>query len=387
MFQKINYVFRRSVNLSFVSLTSLIILTYFISLVLGLTLFFFTDEGNEVSKSILDGIPASFLIFFNFYIPVEINLGHFFLLLIIFYIVCFALAWNLRVKFHQEVKNLIKKPIEIPLNNFLLIIPVISSMLLIIVVAVQSIQEIQGIETGFIEFPDSFMALYELAYSPILEEISYRITPLGLVVLIGVFAKIKSEGRLPALTTGILCFLFPDKAKEKAGLDTIQDKGFVKGISFSEWVTLILICSLFGLNHYLAGGGWGIGKITSAFVAGLAFGLIYLEYGFFAPILLHWFFNFYIYSYELAAEIYNGLFDHFLNMVIFLIIIMGSFGWLILVVRFFSEFSDRNMDSPSIKRRKYIFLARALSYLIALIFMISNQINKSLGFLRSFIIE
>jgi len=383
MSQKIEYVFRRSLNLSFVSLTSLIILTYFISLILGLALFFFTDEGYEVSKSILDGIPASFLIFFNFYIPLEINLGHFFLSLIIFYIVCFALAWNLRVKFHQEVKNLIKKSIEIPLNNFLLIMPVISSMLLIIVVAVQSIQEIQGIETGFIEFSDSFMALYELAYSPILEEISYRITPLGLVVLIGVFAKIKSEGRLPSLTTSILCFLFPDKAKEKAGFDTIQDKGLIKGISFSEWVTLILICSLFGLNHYLAGGGWGIGKITSAFVAGLAFGLIYLKYGFFAPILLHWFFNFYTYSYELAAEIYSGLFDHFLNAVIFLIIIIGSYGWLILVVRFFSEFSDRNIGSPSIKRRRYIFLP----YLIAPIFTISNQINKSLGFLRSFLIE
>lgn len=383
MSQKIEYVFRRSLNLSFVSLTSLIILTYFISLILGLALFFFTDEGYKVSKSILDGIPASFLIFFNFYIPLEINLGHFFLLLIIFYIACFALAWNLRVKFHQEVKNLIKKPIEIPLNNFLLIMPVISSMLLLIVVAVQSIQEIQGIETGFIEFSDSFMALYELAYSPILEEISYRIAPLGLVVLIGVFAKMKSEGRLPSLTTDVLCFLYPDKAKEKAGLDTIQDKGLIKGISFSEWVTLILICSLFGLNHFLAGGGWGIGKITSAFVAGLAFGLIYLKYGFFAPILLHWFFNFYTYSYELAAEIYNGLFDHFLNMVIFLIIIIGSYGWLILVVRFFSEFSDRNMGSPSIKRRRYIFLP----YLIVLIFTISNQINKALGFLRSFLIE
>ncbi|WP_455276400.1 CPBP family intramembrane glutamic endopeptidase [[Eubacterium] cellulosolvens] len=383
MSQKIDYVFRRSVNLAFVSLTSLIILTYFISLVLGLVLFFFTDEGFEVSKSILDGIPASFLIFFNFYIPAEISLGHFFLALITFYITCFALAWNLRVKFHHEVKNLIKKPIEITLNNFLLIMPVISSMLLIIVVAVQSIQEIQGIETGFIEFSDSFMALYELAYSPILEEISYRITPLGLVVLIGVFAKIKSEGRLPSITTSIFCFLFPDKAKEKAGLDTIQNKSFIKGISFSEWVTLILICSLFGLNHYLAGGGWGIGKITSAFVAGFAFGLIYLKYGFFAPILLHWFFNFYTYSYELAAETYNGLLDHFLNMVIFLIIIIGSYGWLILVVRFFSEFSDRNVGSPNIKRRRYIFF----TYLIALVFSISNQINKSLSFLRSFFIE
>ena len=375
---KIEATLEKSINLAFVILTSLIILTYFISLALGLNLLFFTSDGIEVSNSILDGIPAGFFIFFYFYIPTELTLGSFFLALILVYIICFFLAWKLRVSFHQEVKNAITKPIENASDNFLILMPTISSMLLLVVVAIQSVQEIQGIDTGFIEFPNAFEALYDLAYSPILEEVSYRISPLGFVLLIIVYSKTIGKGYLPPFTTCLLCFLHPDKAKEKAGIDTVNDKGLVRGISLPEWITLISICCIFGLNHYLMGGGWGIGKITSAFVAGLVFGLAYLKYGFHAPILLHWFFNFYTYSYELAAETYHGLFEILLELVIIAMIIIGSYGWLKLFVRFFSNFSSRTINLTGIKESRYILLP----YLQTWTFIISKPLIRLIDFKR-----
>src|SRR5205807_10535333 len=43
----------------------------------------------------------------------------------------------------------------------------------------------------------------------------------------------------------------------------------------------------------LSGAGWGPGKAILAGLTGLALGIVYLWYGAYANILLHWFFDFY----------------------------------------------------------------------------------------------
>jgi hypothetical protein len=67
---------------------------------------------------------------------------------------------------------------------------------------------------------------------------------------------------------------------------------------------LLVISSVaFGAAHYLAGGGWDIGKISTAALAGFAMGLVYLRYGAYAPILLHWFFDYYFGAFDLASQL------------------------------------------------------------------------------------
>ncbi len=77
------------------------------------------------------------------------------------------------------------------------------------------------------------------------------------------------------------------------------------------------------------GGGWETGKSISTFIDGLAFGLVYLLYGVQAPILLHWFFNYYISgygAYGLALDFYPTISPIFL--LIFLgTLILGVLGW------------------------------------------------------------
>ena len=70
---------------------------------------------------------------------------------------------------------------------------------------------------------------------------------------------------------------------------------------------LIWTSIAFGLSHYLSGGGWEIGKITSASIVGLALGITYLVYGFQAPILLHWFFNYYFSAFDLASKLHPSI--------------------------------------------------------------------------------
>jgi hypothetical protein len=88
---------------------------------------------------------------------------------------------------------------------------------------------------------------------------------------------------------------------------------------------------VFGLAHYLSGGGWEIGKATSASVVGLAMGLTYLLYGVQASILLHWFFNYYNYAYYFASELYTSVLMTSV-LIDFITIILGVLGWLAVMI-------------------------------------------------------
>jgi hypothetical protein len=104
---------------------------------------------------------------------------------------------------------------------------------------------------------------------------------------------------------------------------TVSEFG-IKGISLGEWIMIIITSLAFGLAHYIF--GWGLGKITTATLDGFVFGLAYLFYGVQAPILLHWFFNYYWGGFSLALELYPNSLS-----VIFLIeiatLIVGLLGW------------------------------------------------------------
>jgi membrane protease YdiL (CAAX protease family) len=90
--------------------------------------------------------------------------------------------------------------------------------------------------------------------------------------------------------------------KELLNLRTIRENG-VRGVSWFEWVTLAVTSGAFGAAHFLYGGGWEIGKISTATISGLALGFAYLRYGAYAPILLHWFFNYYFGTFDLASQL------------------------------------------------------------------------------------
>lgn len=343
MSNKIDETLRRSVKILFLILTLLSIFVYFLSLPIGLNLLLLTNEGLEVSDSAIDKIPVYFFVFLSFNIPVNISVGTFFIILIIFYSICFAIAWTLRVSLHSIMLEGFSKPMKNALNNFLLTMPMISSTLMVIIIAIQSLQESYGIETGSISFSNPFEGLFQLTYSPILEEVAYRISPLGFILLIIILIRFSRKGYLPSLTTCVLCFLYPDKAKKDANMDTMHDSGLLRGISLPEWTTLLLTCSIFGLNHYLPGGGWGLGKISSAFLAGFVFGLAYLYYGIHAPILLHWSFNYYMHAYDLFSETYPGISEYFPIVIIYLVATLGAFGLLTVLSTFFNRFLTKTI--------------------------------------------
>jgi len=311
-----------------------LVFSYFLSLPLGLALFFFTPPRLDVSRLYLLELQIPLFLDPDFSIPVAINAGLVFLFLLGVYTLCFASAWMFRESLHSVIRKGFSHPFSQLFNNNLFAMPIITSMLFIAFII---IHVFLGVPTGPGPFEPSedplqpFKDFFAVTYSPLVEEIGFRVIPIGIFLIAYLF--VIGRERVGTLLGGeflkvlFLIPLYPDKAKELLGVRTVREFG-IRGISLAEWIMIIFTSVAFGLVHI--GGGWEAGKSISASINGLAFGLVYLLYGVQAPILLHWFFNYYLSgygAYGLALDFYPIISPIFL--LIFLgTLILGVLGWI-----------------------------------------------------------
>ncbi len=307
-----------------------LVFSYFLSMSLGPALFFFTPEGSAFSTPYYRlGLPIELFMAFDFRIPVTASYGLVFVFLLGVYAVCFAGAWISRESLHDVVRKGLSRPFTKLFNNNLFAMPIITSMLLTAFFAIHYFQESQGVPTGSLPEMDPFEMFLLLAYSPLIEEIGARISTIGVFLIAYLFwvgrERVATWSGGQALKVALLIPLYPEKAKKLLGVKTVSEFG-IRGISLAEWIMIIITSLTFGVLHWLSGIGWGPGKITTVTLDGLAFGLAYLLYGAQAPILLHWFLNYYWYSYVLALDFYPTVLP-----IVFLIdlvtLILGVVGW------------------------------------------------------------
>jgi hypothetical protein len=308
--------------------------TYFLTAVLGPTIFFFTSEGAATSvKHLVNGLPIWLFVVISFYIPVMPTVGEVFLFLAGAFFLCLLAAWKFRESFHNVIRKSSSRPIGKLFNNFLVAMPIITSMLLTAVLAITSLQSSAGFPTEPppMEEPP-FIQLFSFSYAAFIEEIGFRISPIGLFLIIRMFgARMQNEIVLSGKERLKLFFaslIYPDRAKKTVGLKTVSDFGIRGGISRGEWIMIFLTAFAWGLAHYLVG-GWTVGKITSVFVDGLIFGLTYIAYGAYAPILLHWFFNYYLSI--LGSDLSLNYYPYLLPMSFLAMLLMfaiGIAGWI-----------------------------------------------------------
>lgn len=306
--------------------------TYFLTAVLGPVMFFFTPEGAEVSVRFMNGLPVWLFIVIFFRIPVMPNVGGVFLFLAGVFFLCLLAAWKFRESFHNVIRKASSRPVSKLFDNFLVAMPIITSMLLTAVLAIMSLQSLAGFPTippQELEELSSFELLFSASYAALIEEIAFRISPIGLFLIIRMFEVRARNGimlsgreRLGLLFTA---FLYPDRAKRTVGLKTVSDFGIRRGISQDEWIAVFLTAFAFGLVHVL--GGWTVGKFTSVFLDGLVFGLTYIAYGAYAPILLHWFMNYYLDVLDFSINYYLYLLP-IGSLAVLLMFAVGIAGWI-----------------------------------------------------------
>ena len=310
------------------------VLTYFVSMLVGYSLFFVTPLGVEATQQVVEGF--SFYVFlFPLYVPAPLSVGVFFTLIWVVFWVCLILSWiGPRLSFPEAVKLSFSAPLRQTARNYLFIFPLLASMLFTAEVAVKRLQETHGISTGALPFTNPFLLYFSASHAAIIEELEFRLIPIGIVVAVIVFLegkrKISEMNFRDILKLFTLAFLYPDEAKRKARMVNVEEDGWLRGLTKAEW-TIVLASSIgFGLAHILAGSGWGPGKFTLAFMAGLAFSWVYLAYGITASILLHWFHNYYLVTYWLGVNYSSYVFQTFTLASGLTIFLLGIGGWITL---------------------------------------------------------
>jgi membrane protease YdiL (CAAX protease family) len=294
------------------------VISYIVSLTLGPVLFFSTSEGLKAAARGIHDLPIDIFMAFIIPVPIATNFGVLFVGLWISFVICIGLAWFSRGGFHKSIKSEIARSVPFARTNFLFAMPLVGSALLYATVIISEFQTTQGVQTGSLNFPPQtspYVILVNLAFAPLQEEFAFRITcigiPLGLYLLYRYWFDQRIPKAMPKLKLFLLAMFSPELAKMKVGYRNVHENGFIHGISPLEWI-LILITSLsFGAAHYLLGGGWDVGKISTAFLAGFVFAIMYVAYGAYADILLHWFFNYYFTVLDMASSTYGGAFRAF----------------------------------------------------------------------------
>jgi len=279
--------------------------SYFLSMGLGLFLIYAMPQGLDAASRQVAELPFSVLMIVNFRIPLGVSVGFFFLMIWLLYTGAFALAWFDRPSFASSLRSLTRP--DVWRSNYLVTLPQLASILFVAVVFLQALQESAGVQTGGISFESPVLGFLSISYAPLVEEFSYRITTIGILDGLNHIWKMhrvpSDKGRRNAIRLLILNIWKPERAKELLGYYTIRNDGVRRGISRFEWTVLVLTSGAFGAVHYLSGGGWEIGKISTAMLSGFAMGFVYLRYGAYAPILLHWFFNYYFGTFDLASQL------------------------------------------------------------------------------------
>jgi hypothetical protein len=282
-----------------------VLLSYLLSMALGLFLLYGSPQGVDAASKFVAELPLSVFMIANFSIPMGAHVGVFFLAIWVLYVLAFFLAWSDAPGLPASIREAVDER-NMTRSNYLFVLPQVATMVLVAIVLLQSLQESAGVQTGGLSFENPVLGFLSVSYAPFVEELSFRITTIGL--LDGLYFMWRArrhsqyESTKSALRLLAMALWKPERAKELLGFRTIRDHG-LRGISRLEWVTLFFTSGAFGAAHYLYGGGWEIGKISTAMLSGLALGYVYLRYGAYAPVLLHWFFNYYFGAFDLASQL------------------------------------------------------------------------------------
>jgi hypothetical protein len=313
-------------------------ISYFITLVLGPVMFFTTPDGLTASAQTIHGISIELFMILPVPIPLGTTLGVLFMVIWGLFVVCMILALTDRDGFLKSIREALSKSICVAKTNFLFMMPLVASALFSATIIISQFQQSQGVQTGSITFPTTnpYVILAELSYAPLEEEFAFRITSIGLIVGLFLLVRYRHDPQIAGVKNKVKLILLtmfsPELAKAKMGYRNVRADGFLRGISPVEWILILLTSVVFGLAHYLAGSGWEIGKVSTAFLAGFVFAIMYVSYGAYASILLHWYFNYYFDVIDIAASAYGGLMTQLSALADFVNLVGGTFILLIFLV-------------------------------------------------------
>ena len=254
---------------------SLVFLGYFlIILLIGpyALLTIIEDAGKTVW---LDEI--SLLVFLLF--PIEVTITETRVEILFCGITLFYLLMLIKCVFDgKSLKTMFKKGLSSISENSFVTTLYATSFVMLIVFIMTFLFEKTGVEVGHLAKPNPVMYFFEVTFAPIKEEIGFRMTFIGPILVIVYLIK-RNDVNLGVLKG----LVYP--------YELIRSRKELKKIA---WILILCSSILFGVLHYISGTGWKIGKIPTATVSGILLGFLYVYHGLPASIISHWIFNYLI---------------------------------------------------------------------------------------------
>ena len=295
----------------------ILIATYMLALAMSPVIFAIVERMSEC-KLVLEILPpyAGGKVSVPLFIP--------FIVAWAIFVICIIYSfkgYNKELSFIKVLEKALDEPKAI-FNNFLLAMPFISSATITLVIITHVVQEQAGIPVGTPPEVDYAVELLGLSYATILEEVCFRLLPIGIPLIFALIFAFKYN--LPSDEERRANIVFKGILRPKYAVENLIKSEHEKKLA-SVLKTLLIAWSAltFGLLHYSMG-DWQIGKVLPTTIAGLVLAYCYIEYGIEASILIHWIFNVYLTIYSLASAFVSDLFSQLTCIIMLLTTTTGA---------------------------------------------------------------
>ena len=298
---------------------SLVILGFFVMLLANISVMYF--GRSELSAA---GFPYFFILLVLIIVPFNISLSILMAVLTFLYIVLFSYL------ILESRRTGSKRIFRNPSSYVGAFIP----FLLLISLVIELLEESLGVKIGGSSITSAFTSApyttyLSLIYAPFVEELGFRIIPLGLLIFCeALYISRKSNLRERTSSGRMLAysFLLPGRLRRNMGIK----------MGSAEIAGILITSALFGYAHYYFG-AWDPGKIAQAAFVGAFLAIGFIEFGPYVDIIMHWFFNGFISIYDVFANVFSEL----IVVLEFLLLLISGVAFLY----YFIEWKSGGIDS------------------------------------------
>jgi len=314
----------QALGIPFTALLSVIFGLLLVSFPIGIFVVFESEIGGDINYE----YPLTHLELFEgtemYQAPINVSIGDVFVILWTFYVVIFVISiLGPKHGFLKSLSPIISFGKYDPHSNYLISATTWFSILILISVLINFVQEQFGIVTIPPSADNDLIQFFYVSLAPLVEEFGFRLILIGIPLFVIYSNKSSAKYFLK-------CLWNPDT------LDIYDSKKAI--------FLIIFVGIVFGFAHIALGEPWSEGKFAQAAASGIILGWVYLRYGFVASLLIHWATNYFIFSYAIFISQLNFIsvedaFSHSLiSSLELLFLITGALSISILFVsRFYSK--------------------------------------------------
>ena len=308
----------QALGIPYTALLSVIFGLLLVSFPIGIFLVFESDIGGDINYD----YPLTHLELFHgtelYQMPTDVTIGDVFVVLWTFYAILFTISIiGPKHDFFKSLSSVISFGKFEYQSNYMVGITKWLSILILISLLINFIQEGFGIVTVPPLGDNDLIQFFYITLAPLIEEFGFRLILIG-IPLFALYSSSTSPKYF------LRCLWRP------ANLEIYDSKKAI--------ILIVFVGILFGFAHIAFGDSWSEGKFAQATAGGIILGWVYLRYGFVASLLIHWATNYFVFSYaNFIAQInlisIEDAFSHSLmSSLEILLLLSGVFSVTVLVI-------------------------------------------------------